>query len=78
MNPRFKAIEQIQQRARRKPIVPTPRPSEIFAENVFNQRKMKEYLSNDIFVRLQACMQSGEFLDRNIAASVANAVKSWG
>ena len=77
MNPRFKAIEQIQQRARRKPIVPTPRPSEIFAENVFNQRKMKEYLSNDIFVRLQACMQSGEFLDRNIAASVANAVKSW-
>lgn len=77
MNPRFKAIEQIQKRVRRAPISNIPRPSEIYAENVFNQKAMKQYMSNDIFTTLVSCMQNGEFLDRNIANSVANAVKSW-
>lgn len=77
MNPRFQAIEQIQKRPRRSPLETSPRPSEIFAENVFNPKAMKQYLSNDIFETLLSCMQNGQFLDRNIASAVANAVKSW-
>jgi len=77
MNARFRAIEQIQKRARRAAIEPSARPSEIFAENVFNPKAMKQYLSKEIFTTLMSCMQKGESLDRNIADAVANAVKSW-
>lgn len=77
MNPRYRALEQIQKRPPIPPIDKSRRPSEMFAENVFNRNMMKHYLSDEVFLALKESIEQGKTLNRNIAGPVANAIKAW-
>lgn len=50
---------------------------ENFAENVFNDKIMKERLPADIYTQLKITREQGTQLDLNIASVVANAMKDW-
>lgn len=50
---------------------------DIYGEDVFNIKTMKDYLSNDVYKKLVATIQKGTTLDASIADSVANAMKRW-
>ena len=76
-NPRYKALELIQSRTPKSPIDKSRAPAELFAQHVFNKRMMQHYLSKDVYLRLQQCIDHGEILTRDIAGPIANAIKSW-
>ncbi|MBQ9081247.1 MAG: glutamine synthetase III [Clostridia bacterium] len=50
---------------------------EIFAENVFNEKVMKERLPAEVFKSLKKTIEDGERLDIGVANVVANAMKDW-
>ncbi|GAB4408360.1 MAG: glutamine synthetase III [Bacteroidia bacterium] len=77
MNPRFRVLEQIQQRQPIAPLDKTRRPSEYFGEWVFSRKAMKQYLSQDSYQALLRSMEAGTTLDRTLAGPVANAIKAW-
>lgn len=51
--------------------------SEVFAENVFHQEVMREYLPENAFKSMMECVQNGQRLDRNIADQIASSMKDW-
>jgi len=56
---------------------PSKKVSEIFGENVFTEKAMKEYLSEDAFDNVMIAIKTGQKIDRKIADQVASAIKSW-
>jgi glutamine synthetase len=76
-NPRFTALETIQNRDSVSPINRSARPSEIFGENVFSKDVMKHYLTKEVYKELLASMEHGATIDREIADPVASAIKAW-
>ncbi len=76
-NPRFKLIQEIQNRIPADPLEGSGKISEIFGENVFSMKVMKEYLEEDIYDQMSYIIVHGETLDRSIAEKVANAMKIW-
>ena len=48
-----------------------------FEKNVFNDKVMKERLSNEVYDKLKKTIENGEKLDLSIAGEVAIAMKSW-
>ncbi|MCS6917341.1 MAG: glutamine synthetase III [Chitinophagales bacterium] len=53
------------------------RISEFFAENVFTEKAMKAYLSEDAFNTVMQAIRTGQKIDRKVADQVASAMKSW-
>jgi glutamine synthetase len=51
--------------------------STYFAENVFTEAAMKNYLSEDAFQSVMSAIKTGQKIDRKIADQVASAMKSW-
>ncbi len=51
--------------------------SDIYGEDVFNIRTMKDYLPKDIYKQLLATINKGTTLDAKIADEVACAMKDW-
>ena len=51
--------------------------SEIYGEDVFNIKTMKDYLPKDVYKTLLATIQKGSTLDAKIADDVACAMKDW-
>jgi len=51
--------------------------ADIFGENVFNLRTMRNYLSESAYRSLTATIMSGKNLDASIADEVADAMKTW-
>ena len=51
--------------------------SEIYGEDVFSLRAMKDYLPKPIYQSLLATIRRGESLKHDIADEVANAMKRW-
>lgn len=51
--------------------------SEAFAENVFHQDVMREYLPEQAFKSMIECVQNGQRLDREVADQIASAMKDW-
>ncbi len=76
-NPRFSALQTIQNRIPVPPITRKARPSEIFGENVFSKTVMKHYLSKEVYKKLLAAMEHGATIDREIADPVSSAIKAW-
>lgn len=76
-NPRFTALETIQNRDSVSPINRSARPSEIFGENVFSKDVMKHYLTKEVYKELLASTEHGATIDREIADPVASAIKAW-
>jgi len=52
-------------------------PAEIFGENVFNEKKMKELLPKATFKELKKTLDFGAPLSKELADVVANAMKDW-
>ncbi len=53
------------------------RRSELFAQNVFNEERMLQYLTKDALQSVQSAIVSGSKIDRKIADQVAEAMKGW-
>ncbi|RLJ61173.1 glutamine synthetase [Lacinutrix venerupis] len=53
------------------------RRSEIFAENVYNTKKMRQTLTSDAFLSLTNAIEKGSQIDRAIADQIASAMKDW-
>ncbi len=53
------------------------RPSEGFASNVFDRKKMQKYLSKQIYKALIDSIDKGEPLNSSIADGVATGIKQW-
>ncbi|HJO93218.1 MAG TPA: glutamine synthetase III [Victivallales bacterium] len=51
--------------------------SDIYGEDVFNIKTMKDFLSKEAYKSLLATIREGESLKADIADEVANAMKSW-
>lgn len=79
MTPRKSAIRNIAQRrtARGGRECAKEQITEIFAQNVFNEKVMRERLPGDVFKKLQKTMKLGVPLDPMVADVVANAMKDW-
>lgn len=51
--------------------------SEIYGEDVFNLKTMRDYLPKPVYTKLVATIKNGATLDASIADDVANAMKRW-
>src|ERR1700733_7831716 len=76
-NFRFKALESVLTR-----VVPDAKTSnlkisEFFSANVFDKKKMKEFLSAEAYDGIINSIDKGEPIPRNLAEQVASAMKSW-
>ncbi len=74
---RFSALNDV---LHRKPIHVTPpsdKISEFFGENVFNQRVMRKYLTEEAYESVQAVIIEGKRIERKIADQVASSMRDW-
>lgn len=76
-NPRFKALETIQNREPIEPIEHPNRLSEIFATNVFTLEVMRQFLPGEVFKKVVQTIEQGAVVDREIADSVARGMQNW-
>ena len=51
--------------------------TEIYGQDVFSLRVMKDYLPKDTYKKLQSTIKRGVAIDSSIADDVANAMKQW-
>lgn len=73
---RFKAIKESNTRLLIA-IEETGRRSDYFGKNVFNARRMLQYLTKDALESVNNAISSGSKIDRKIADQVAEAMKGW-
>ncbi len=50
---------------------------ELFGSMVFNDKAMREYLPEDVYLALKKTIENGKSLDKTIAGDVANGMKEW-
>lgn len=73
---RFKAVQNSQNRDSIT-IEEKGRRSDLFAQNVFNEKKMLQYLTKDALESVKGAIFSGSKIDRKMADQVAEAIKGW-
>ncbi|WP_199118947.1 glutamine synthetase III [Pedobacter sp. ASV28] len=56
---------------------PSTKISEFYGLNVFDKKKMKEYLSKDVFEKLISSINQGELINHDDANQIAAAMKAW-
>jgi glutamine synthetase len=73
---RFQAVKEASSRT---PVVVEElgRKSEIFGQNVFNDKAMKQFLNIDAYKALKDAINHGKKIDRNMADHVAIGMKQW-
>jgi glutamine synthetase len=76
-NIRFQALQTVLTRAIPEVKIPSPKISDFFAANVFDKKKMKEYLSAEAFQGIVNSIEKGEPIPRDLAEQVASAMRSW-
>jgi glutamine synthetase len=74
---RFQALRAVQGRSIPEVKVPSQKISDFFGANVFDKKKMKEYLSTDAYQGIINSIEKGEPIPRDMAEQVASAMKSW-
>lgn len=55
----------------------TKRRSELFGTNVFNENKMRQYLTKDALKGVINAIKHGKKIDRSVADQVASSMKDW-
>ena len=73
---RMKALSTVA-RAVEVPRQDTAKRSDLFGQRVFNEDRMRQYLTRDAFDSVKAAIFSGTKIDRKIADQVAEAMKAW-
>jgi len=76
-NIRFQALQAVLTRTIPEVKIPSPKISDFFAANVFDKKKMKEYLSTEAFQGIVNSIEKGEPIPRDLAEQVASAMRSW-
>lgn len=76
-NIRFQALQAVLTRTIPEVKIPLPKISDFFAANVFDKKKMKEYLSAEAFQGIINSSEKGEPIPRDLAEQVASAMRSW-
>lgn len=76
-NLRFQALNTVLTRTIPEVSAPSPKVSDFFGNNVFDSRKMKEYLSKEAFQSISNSILLGETIDREVGEQVASAMKAW-
>ncbi len=74
---RFKSIEKA---ISRQPVVvesPSVKTSEYFAINVFNKKRMQEYLSQEAFSSVMEAIEKGTKIDRKVSSQISSGMKAW-
>lgn len=74
---RFKAIEEVLNRKPVEVVLPSAKTSDYFGENVFDNYKMQEYLSQEAYQNVIESINQGTRIDRKIANQVAIGMKAW-
>jgi len=76
-NFRFKALEAVLTRTIPEVKVPSSKISDFFGANVFDNKKLKEYLSNEAYQSIMNSIDDGSPIARETAEQIASAMKSW-
>jgi glutamine synthetase len=74
---RFSALKEVSSRKPKTFKAPYEKISDIFGENVFNKKSMKEHMTPEAYKSVILAMEKGAKIDRNIADQVASAMKAW-
>ena len=74
---RFRALQASESRSIPEVKVPSPKISDFFGANVFDKKKMKEYLSTEAYQGIINSIEKGEPIPRDLAEQIASAMKSW-
>jgi glutamine synthetase len=74
---RFKALEAVNNRKPVEISFPTERVPSYFGMYVFDKKKMKEFLSPEVFKALVRTVETNQKLDASLADSVALGMKNW-
>jgi glutamine synthetase len=76
-NIRFKALQDVLSRTTPEVKPPSSKISDYFGANVFDKKKMKEYLSTEAYQGIINSIEKGEPIPRDLAEQIASAMKSW-
>lgn len=76
-NVRNTAIKSAQNRISPEIKAVSPKISDYFGENVFTQKKMKDYLSKEVYEKLISSINQGELINQEDANQIASAMKIW-
>lgn len=76
-NIRFQALQAVQNRVIPEVKTPSAKISDYFNSNVFDNKKMKEYLSKEAYQGIINSIEKGEPIPRDMAEQVASAMKAW-
>jgi glutamine synthetase len=76
-NIRFKALEAVLTRTIPEVKSPGAKISDYFAANVFDKKKMREYLSREAYLSIVNSIDNGEPIARDTAEQTASAMKGW-
>lgn len=71
------ALKEAQTRVSPEVKSPSTKISEFFGVNVFDKKKMKDYLSKEVFDKLVSSIEHGELINQEDANQIATAMKSW-
>ena len=73
---RFQALQKIATTSH-KPYQPREKRIDLFANNVLNEEKLKNYLSKTAYSEMIITMQKGAQISRQLAEQIAQAMKIW-
>ena len=73
---RFDALAESRQR-QHQTVKETGKRSELFGKNVFNEEKMRQFLTTEALEKVKAAIFQGTKIDRKIADQVAEGMKAW-
>ena len=74
---RFNALQKVLDRQPQPVNPPSERASDYFAVNVFDEKKMRKYLSKDAYEGVLTSIEKGTRIERGIADQVASGMKAW-
>jgi glutamine synthetase len=76
-NIRFKALQDVLGRTIPEAKTPFSKISDYYSANVFDKKKMKEFLSTEAYQGIINSIEKGEPIPRDLAEQIAAAMKSW-
>ncbi len=74
---RFSAVEEAFSRPTVQFEIPKEKISEIFGINVFDRKKMQQYLSKDAYESVINAIDKGSRIERKVASQIAAGMKAW-
>jgi glutamine synthetase len=71
------ALKEAQNRVSPEVHAPSNKISEFFGSNVFDKKKMRDFLSKEVFERLMSTVSQGDAISQEDANQIASAMKTW-